>query len=106
MYECMYVHSFTVTLPEIITHPMDDIIMLVTNNVNYSLICEAFGATSYNWERQSGSMPPGSTGINTTTLTFINLTPQDAGYYRCVATNASGSTISRYSQLTIQGKMK
>ena len=95
---------FTVTLPEIVTDPMDDTIMLVTNNFNYSLTCEAFGAVSYDWERQSGSIPPNTAGINTSTLTFINLTPQDAGSYRCVATNPSGSSVSSYAQLTIQGK--
>ena len=106
MYEfIMYLHSITVTLPEIVTHPIDDTIKLVTNNFNYSLTCEAFEATSYNWERQSGSIPFGAIGVNTSTMTFINLTPEDAGNYRCVATNPSGSSVSRYSQLTIQGKM-
>ena len=101
----MYVHSFTVTLPEIVAHPLNDTIMLVTNNVNYSLTCDALGATFYNWERQTGSIPSGASGVNTTTLTFINVTPEDAGNYRCVATNPSGSSVSFYSRLTIRGKL-
>ena len=101
----MFLNCITVTLPEIVTDPMDDTIMLVTNNFNYSLTCEAFGAVSYDWERQSGSIPPNTAGVNTSTLTFINLTPQDAGSYRCVATNPSGSSASNYAQLAIQGKL-
>ena len=76
-------------------------ISLLTNNYNYSLTCEANGATSYNWERLNGSIPSGATGVNTSTLTMINLTPEDAGNYRCVATNASGSSQSNYATLTI-----
>ena len=83
---------------------MSDIISLLTNNYNYSLTCVADGATLYNWERQSGSIPSGATGVNTNTLTIINLTPEDTGNYRCVATNASGSSPSNYATLTVNGK--
>jgi len=41
------------------------------------------------------------TGVNTNTLSIINLTPQDTGNYRCVATNDSGSSESNYAILTI-----
>ena len=88
----------------IVTDPMNDTVLLLTNNYNYSLTCEADGATSYNWERQSGSIPSGATGVNTNTLTIINLTPEDAGNYRCVATNASGSSQSNYATLTVNGE--
>ena len=78
--------------------------MLYTNNFNLSLTCEADGATSYNWERQSGSIPSGAIGVNTNILTIINLQPEDAGNYRCVATNGSGSSESNFSKLLIDGK--
>jgi len=42
--------------------------------------------------------------VNTNTLTIINLTPEDAGNYRCVATNASGSSPSNYATLTVNGE--
>ena len=83
---------------------MDTTVTLVDDSTSVSLTCEADGATSYNWERQSGSIPSGASGVNTTTLTIINLTPEDAGNYRCVATNASGSSPSNYATLTVDGE--
>ena len=69
-----------------------------------SLTCEENGALSYNWERQNDVIPSDSTGVNTSTLTLINLQPKDAGNYRCVATNASGSSESNYAAVTISSE--
>ena len=69
-----------------------------------SLTCEANEALSFKWEKQNGSLPSDSTGVNTNTLTLINLQPGDAGNYRCVATNAGGSSESNYATITISCK--
>ena len=90
-------------LPVITQHPMNMIINLTNHTTNVSLICKADGASSYNWERQNGVIPSDSTGVNTNTLTLTNLQPEDAGNYRCVATNSSGSTQSNYAAVTING---
>ena len=92
------------TLPVITQHPMDMTINLVNDNTNVPLTCEAERASSYNWERQNDVIPSDSTGVNTNTLTLINLQPEDAGNYRCVATNASGSSESNYASLIIDGE--
>ena len=82
---------------------MDMTIYLVNNTISVSLTCEADGASSYNWDRQNNVIPSDSIGVNTNTLTLINLQPEDAGNYRCVATNASGSSESAYANITING---
>ena len=93
-------------LPVVTQHPMNMIINLTNHTTNVSLTCEADGASSYNWKRQNGVIPSDSTGVNTNTLTLINLQPEDVGNYRCVATNASGSSESNYAAITINGTYK
>ena len=82
---------------------MDITINLLNDTASIVLACEAEGATTYSWEKQSGSIPSGAIGTNTSTLTINDLQPEDAGNYRCVATNASGSSDSDYAKLRING---
>ena len=91
-----------VNLPVIIRNPKSQPLDLTNNFTNVTLTCEADGASSYYWERQHGSIPPGTTGVNTSYLTIINLQLKDDGHYRCVAVNASGSTESEYAKLTLK----
>ena len=83
---------------------MDTVIQLFTNFTNHTLTCEADGALSYRWEKENNVIPSDSTGVNTNTLTLINLRPGDAGKYRCVATNAHWNNKSSYATVTIFGK--
>ena len=91
--------------PFICIHPKDMVVDLLNNAMFVSLTCEADGAETYYWERLIGGIPTGAIGVNNNTFTIINLQPEDAGNYRCVATNASGSSVSDYAQLSINGQL-
>ena len=90
-------------LPVISENPMSKFVGLESNFTNTSLTCKADGASSYSWEKQNDFIPSSAIGVNTNTLTLINLQLRDAGRYRCIATNDSGSTESEYATLTVKG---
>lgn len=49
-------------------------------------------------------MPTGATGVDTNTLTLVALKSQDAGSYRCVASNeVNSSTTTKYATIAITG---
>ena len=79
--------------------PMDATIQLITNFTNHTLTCKADEASSYYWEKGNDIILSDSN-----ILTLINLRPKDAGSYRCVATNAIGTSKSDYAIVTISGE--
>ena len=92
-------------IPPVITQdPINIKITLVNNYTNVSLTCKADGASTYIWEKQNGVIPSDSTGVKTNILNLVNLQPQDAGNYRCVAINGTGSSKSHYATITVLGK--
>ena len=91
------------SLPVITEKPISTLVRLKDNFTTALFTCEADGATSYYWERQHGSIPSSAIGVNTSNLTLINLRLEDAGNYRCVGINGSGSTGSEYATLTFEG---
>ena len=70
---------------------------------NLSLTCKAVEATSYYWERQDSSIPSGATGVDSETLTIVNLTAKDAGKYRCAVSHGSDVDFSNYAEITVKG---
>jgi len=97
---------FQVTLiignpPSAIVHPS---VAFASLAANFDFHCKSNGALSYKWERKNGIIPSGAAGRETNTLTIYNVQPEDADYYRCVATNQSGSGASDYVQLIINSK--
>ena len=102
----LHVHMSYVILgtpPLVVIDPMNTMVNLVNDITNVSLSCEAEGAVSYNWERQGDNISSGAIGVNTSTLTITNLTPEDADNYRCVASNDSGKSYSSFANLIVIG---
>ena len=88
-------------------HPVSQTILLRTNNRNMSLSCEARGHNlEYLWERLNASIPNNTQGINTSTLNFTFLSPDNTGKYRCKVFNSSGFGYSNYAILNIYGLCK
>ena len=94
---------FIGNLPVIIKNPINTFELIRSNFTTVSLTCEINGASSYYWERLHNNISSRATGISTNNFTLNNLQLQDAGSYRCVGINGSGSTASQYAKLTLEG---
>ena len=70
--------------PSITLHPVNKTVYW-KQSINLTLTCMANETSSYYWERQNGLIPFTSVGVLTNTLTLINVQPEDADSYRCVA---------------------
>ena len=92
--------------PSITLHPSNKIVFFGKQYVNHTLTCKANETSFYYWERQNGSIPSTSTGVDTNILTLFNVQPEDAGSYRCVAyvCSSCGRSFSNYAVITFTGK--
>ena len=63
----------------------------------------AYGASSYSWQRENGTISSYADGINTSTLLLHNVTPQDSGHYWCEAENSNGNVSSDYFIIDVKG---
>ena len=79
--------------PFITLHPLNK----TAKYGNLTLTCMANGSVSYYWEKQNDSIPYGSIGVHTNTLTLINVQQNDTGNYRCVAFNSYNVCCKRFS---------
>ena len=57
----------------------------------------------YVWEKRNDNLPSRAQGVHSSTLTIINLKPEDSGEYRCVVSNSTGRIASEYLPVTIKG---
>ena len=93
--------------PTITSHPSNVLVHLNKPSVNLRLNCVANETSLYYWERQNGNIPFASIGVRTNTLTLINVQPEDAGRYRCVAFVCSicSHSFSDYATVIVNGKL-
>ena len=93
--------------PSITLHPLNKIVFW-KRYYNLTLTCAANETSSYYWEKQSGHIPFTAIGMRTNTLTLINVQPEDAGSYRCVAFVCSicAQSFSNYAVITVKGTDK
>ena len=95
--------------PSIILHPSNETVFWAPSyeSTNVTLTCAANETSSYYWEKQNGNIPFTSTGLRTNTLTLINVQPQDAGNYQCVAFVCSicERSLSNYAAVSVNGKI-
>ena len=91
--------------PSIITHPSNEIVSLKneSKNISIRLTCMANETSSYYWEREVGAIPIASIGVNTNTITLMDVQPEDSGNYRCVAfvCSTSNRSYSNYATVTV-----
>lgn len=73
---------------------------IATGNATFT--CVASGATSYQWQINTGSGWSNISGETSTIYKRSSLVTGDNGYqFRCIATNGTGSTNSNAATLTI-----
>ena len=89
--------------PIIISHPNNQVLSIDSYNESLSLNCTAVGAVSYGWEKQDGSILSGATGLDTNSLTIVNIKPQVSGLYRCIVSNDNEKCFSDWATVTIKG---
>ena len=78
---------------------------LLVKNYNLSMKCLPSDTDlDYHWQRKNLSLPSSAVGENTPSMTIYRLTPEDAGEYQCLLSNASGTIASEFVTLQINGK--
>jgi len=78
---------------------------LLVKNYNLSMKCLPSDTDlDYQWQRKNSSLPSSAVGGYTPNMTLYRLTPEDAGEYQCILSNASGIIASEFVTLQINGK--
>ena len=104
---------FCILVPPVITlHPSS----VVTNEKgNATLSCDATSIVNitFHWEKFNndndtwGPLPSSTSlaGMNTMTISSINIQQSDEGSYQCTASNSAGTSISDVATITVYGEL-
>ena len=80
------------------------LIKLSVNDFGLSMECISHGNDfEYKWEKKNENNIPRSQNINSL-LIITDLRPADSGEYRCIVSNSTGTIISDYKLLTVEGE--
>ena len=109
---CITLKHFSPVPPVITLHPSS----VVTNEKgNATLSCDATSIVdiTFHWEKfnnddETWQPLPSSTslaGMNTMTISSIDIQQSDEGSYRCTASNSAGTSMSDVATITIYGEL-
>ena len=93
---------YEITTPVFANQPANSTIA-AGSTATFTVVVTSPTALTYQWQHAGTNLSNGGhySGVNTATLTVSNADPNDAGAYRCKATNASGPTTSNPANLTV-----
>ena len=105
-------NAFSPVPPVITLHPSS----VVTNEKgNATLSCNATSIVNiiFYWEKFNndndtwGPLPSNTSlaGMNTMTISSINIQQSDEGSYQCTASNSAGTSISNVTTITVYGEL-
>jgi len=89
-----------------VTVKMDNTtVNLLIKNYNLSMECLPSDTDlDYQWHKKNSSLPLSAVGVNSPNMIIYRLTPEDAGEYQCLLSNASGTIASEFVTLQINGR--
>jgi hypothetical protein len=93
---------YEISTPVFTTQPAAATIA-VGGSASFTVVASSPTAVTYQWQHAGTNISNGGhySGVNTATLTVANADPNDAGGYRCKATNADGPTTSNPANLNV-----
>ncbi len=92
-----------VNIPPAITQQPDNQSVPTGGSASFTILASGSNPLSYQWQKNNTNLSNGGhySGVTTNTLTISDADPADAAGYRCIVTNAHGSTNSAAATLTI-----
>ena len=100
----MTIFVFSVSPPSILTNPEENIGIEFGSSVTFSITADGI-RLAYQWKRGDDSPLPTNNsrfqGVNTRSLTILNVQLSDAGSYICVVSNLAGRAVSTEVKITI-----